>query len=367
MKGRDKVYLDILRIIAIFLVVYNHTPGFYLPPYSNWSDMGYYSMLLQSEITKMAVPLFLMVSGALLLHKEESILELFKKRILRFVAVLLIIALIQYSLYCHWEKEGVFDIHFFISKLYSGSIGWNKFHANWFLFAYLGILLLLPLLRITAKGISHRVFIYLLGLQTILCCIIPLISMIGLDNYVEFSGINRWFPFQPYTRALPFSYGYVIFYVLMGYYIEHLFPMEIWQKHKAKLITLAIGCLVAGVACMEIARHYQDVKQLHQAVIYLSSFLPIPCAVVYMWFKGECSGSGLSPIKKKIIGALGGAVFTVMLVENLFRIKWDGIYKTLLPEINRVPAALVYTAAIWAAGLLVGLVLKRIPFVKRIF
>lgn len=26
---RDKVYLDILRIMAIYLVVYNHTPGFY--------------------------------------------------------------------------------------------------------------------------------------------------------------------------------------------------------------------------------------------------------------------------------------------------------------------------------------------------
>ena len=49
-----------------------------------------------SLVCKAAVPLFYMVSGALLLGKNESFGELARKRILRIVAVIVIFSLLYY-------------------------------------------------------------------------------------------------------------------------------------------------------------------------------------------------------------------------------------------------------------------------------
>ena len=63
---RNKIYLEIIRILAIFLVVINHTCAFSFPNVEGVGDVWYWSQLLFDEIVKMAVPLFFMVSGALL-------------------------------------------------------------------------------------------------------------------------------------------------------------------------------------------------------------------------------------------------------------------------------------------------------------
>ena len=60
---RNKVYLEIIRIFAIFLVVINHTCAFSFPKVEGVGDVWYWSQLLFDEIVKMAVPLFFMVQN----------------------------------------------------------------------------------------------------------------------------------------------------------------------------------------------------------------------------------------------------------------------------------------------------------------
>lgn len=63
------VHLDILRLIAIFLVLFNHTwtRGFSLWTISHNSGVLYWLYMFLSITDKIGVPLFLMISGALLL------------------------------------------------------------------------------------------------------------------------------------------------------------------------------------------------------------------------------------------------------------------------------------------------------------
>lgn len=75
-----KLHLEFLRIIAIMLVIFNHTgeKGFLL--YTIARDSVLYEFYLFSSIAcKVAVPLFWMISGALLINKEESISVIYKK------------------------------------------------------------------------------------------------------------------------------------------------------------------------------------------------------------------------------------------------------------------------------------------------
>lgn len=69
-KNIRKQHFDFLRIIAIFMVLFNHTGtnGFVLFTIARESKL-YIFYLFFAIFIKMAVPLFFMISGALLLPR----------------------------------------------------------------------------------------------------------------------------------------------------------------------------------------------------------------------------------------------------------------------------------------------------------
>ena len=72
-----------------------------------------------------AVPLFYMVSGALLLGKNESFGELARKRILRIVAVIVIFSLLYYLKFAVRGQASVSPIRFPVS--YTHLDCWNMY------------------------------------------------------------------------------------------------------------------------------------------------------------------------------------------------------------------------------------------------
>ena len=91
---KKKYYLEVIRILAILMVMYNHSAAFM--SFSNQSGVEYAISFLFSMVCKGAVPLFFMVSGALLLGKNESGKDLFQKRILRMILVIVIFSFLYY-------------------------------------------------------------------------------------------------------------------------------------------------------------------------------------------------------------------------------------------------------------------------------
>lgn len=363
-QKRDKTYIDILRVISIFLVVYNHTGGFYFPDWTGWWDIGYWGILLQNEIVKMAVPVFFMISGALLLHKEENVGKLFSSRILRFLAVMVIIALVQYLFYCYNQQCEPTVRRLFLS-FYIGIGEFNQFEAAWFLYAYMGVLILLPFLRFMAKALTGRWMMYLLGIQMIFCCLYPAFCLC-FGRYLGESNFNAWLPFHSQTHTLAFSSGYCMFYVLLGYYVEHRISFEWWNKYKKYLMAAAVMCLLAGIFGMEISRQCLGENRINETNLYLTSFLPIPCVLVYLIFKYSMTKKEPKGWFQNLTATLGGAVFTVMLTENMFRVSWTTWFSALEYELGRIPAAYLFALAIFFVSLITGIALKRIPFLRNI-
>ena len=157
MEKRSKIYLEIIRIISIFLVILNHTPGCKLPEWNNQFGIAYYWFaMLVCEIDKMAVPMFLMISGALLLPKVETVGEWFHRRVLRFVYAICIVVLFQYVYYVHASGD-TYSLQGVVSVFVRGS-SINDFKVLWFLKVYVIIMLLLPLLRLCCRRLSPRFF-----------------------------------------------------------------------------------------------------------------------------------------------------------------------------------------------------------------
>ena len=97
MKQKN-VYLEIVRIFAIFFVIYVHTgtdaSEYYMMAGNSFS---YVLSLILYCIGQASVPLFFLISGAVLLHKEESLKTVLMNRALRIFILIMIFGFIQYA------------------------------------------------------------------------------------------------------------------------------------------------------------------------------------------------------------------------------------------------------------------------------
>lgn len=149
-----KTYLDALRIIAVFLVIFNHLNGYLMYQISSGWKVWFYMFL--TMITRVNVPLFLMISGSLLLGKEEPISVILKKKFIRMFSVLLIFSTLLYAV----AAQENFSISVWFLKISSNSIE----GSYWYLYAYIGMLML-PYLRRIVKGFCDKDFIYIIVLN----------------------------------------------------------------------------------------------------------------------------------------------------------------------------------------------------------
>ena len=72
---KEIIYLDILKIFACFMVIINHTNGLILEN-KTFANTTFYCIMF--SICKVAVPLFLMITGALILNRNYSYKKVLK-------------------------------------------------------------------------------------------------------------------------------------------------------------------------------------------------------------------------------------------------------------------------------------------------
>ena len=204
-KDKRKYYIDILKIVAIIMVLYNHRGGYYWGPNVD-SPITFLTVvkLMLGLLCKAGAPLFLVASGILLLNKEEKIGYILKHRVSRICAVMIILAII--NTYKDVSLYGFYKCLFL--------------DLNWYLYAYLLFLLMLPFLRKLVKCDDNTMllFIFVVGAfyavsgQAIVTNINPLA---GLTNNAQsifyYNGTHG---------------GWNIIYPLSGYFIYKLLQKE---------------------------------------------------------------------------------------------------------------------------------------------
>lgn len=345
--SKRKVYLDVIRILAIFLVVYNHTSAYSVPFHHSATTLLGFSSLVISICDKMAVPLFFMISGALLLPKEESIKKIFTKRILRYLIVIILFQMAQHGyswIIMHQTfTPMVFIKNCLIGVVPSSSSAW----AVWFLYAYLAFLFMLPILRIMVKHMKNEHFIYLFLLQIAFCAFLP----------VHCTGCSSWLPF----------FNKVYLYVIAGYYIENRINIDsITNKWKASLCLASASFILISALMCELARRLYRLDYVTDNVLCFQGGLLIPCITLYLfvkcWFFRPISCKSAEWITR-----LGGATFTVMLCENMLR-HGAGMIVPLFINLDypAYPSQICIVILTCLTGLSIGLMLKQIPGIRTL-
>ena len=347
-----KVHLELLRIIAIFLVMFNHTwiRGF---SYFN-SCVGtpwYWVYLFFSILVKIDVPLFFMISGALLLGKEESIGTLYRKRVLRAAIALVLFSFVSYLYLIYLGDVSEFRLKEFLIALYTGSISGHY----WFMYRYIGFLMLLPILRVAVKHFTDIHYAYIVGLFL-------LVQAVKITEYA----VSHGTVFYDGSFDL-FILQDLITFPIVGYYIENKMPDERANSKTfyimciASFISVIISCIMTWYSCTIIGEWYESTCQT-----FFNNLILIPTATAYLGALLLFRNHQFNEKILSIIVFVGSTSFGVYLLEQIYRNETIDIYYDLLPYIGSYASSLIWITCAFMIGVAVTAVLKLIPGLKKI-
>ncbi|MCI5137194.1 MAG: hypothetical protein D3922_01985 [Candidatus Electrothrix sp. AR1] len=184
--NNKQIWVDYIRVVATFCVVFLHSASPLLYKYKELPELYWMIGNIYNSSVRMCVPLFFMLSGHLLLEKDESLNTFFWKRVNKVVIPLLIWSLF----YILWKAyyEGSSEIFFY--SFYSVALSPAYFHL-WFLYAIIGTYLFMPILRVIAKQSENALLHYYVMLWFFAVSIIPLGEKItGFSSRIDLLTIS---------------------------------------------------------------------------------------------------------------------------------------------------------------------------------
>lgn len=348
--GKRKLHFDIIKTAAIYLVLLAHTGNYGFSYFSQVINKpAYWFCLLLPAVVYVSIPLFFMVSGALLLAKEESIPYVLQKRFLRYLSTLVVFSVISY-LFALKLDITKFHLGDFLKTLYSD----KHTVAYWYLYSHLGLLLSLPLLRKLVKEINNQDFIYI----TVLFLGIKLFGAVG--SLIWGSEISLNPSFSVFFTASN------VYYPLLGYFMEHHLSEN--QLQKRILILLLIGGF-AAIGLTGIMTHFRclSIGKWGDGPwdIYLSTLSWAPAVAVYYSVRYLSLKYTIHSGVARIFHIVGNCSFGIYLLEQVYRSLTLPIFEFLQPYVSTLPACFIWIFCACLLGCIVTWIMKQIPLVSK--
>lgn len=185
MKTNRLYYMDYLRFISVICIIGIHASDILVQNSKHFSIQWWYTIILQ-VIVRIGLPIFFMMSGALLLNsKEESLFHFYVKRFSK-VAIPFIAYSFFYLFIFHY-KWSLFRPNNLVQGLLDILKG-PVFYHLWFVYTLLGLYVIAPFLKAMLQSLSNKMLINLMIAILILRCIsiyIPVTGIsLGITNYV---------------------------------------------------------------------------------------------------------------------------------------------------------------------------------------
>ena len=195
-------YYSYARAVSCIAIVFVHVISQGISRFSGSmgsANIAYWSVL---NNLKWGVPIFMMITGSLLLEetKELPLKKLFTGYILRVVKALiffcLVFALLEVIFISGGEKSAGRVFLEGVSAIFTGQ-GWAHL---WYLYALIGIYLLLPFYKMVAAHASKTQMQYLLGVYIAFLSILPFVTGwdIRIGFYIHVSSIYPFWLFFGY-------------------------------------------------------------------------------------------------------------------------------------------------------------------------
>ncbi|MDD4028026.1 MAG: acyltransferase family protein [Bacilli bacterium] len=329
-------YLDVLRIIACFLVIVNHTVGCILD-YEGFINTTFYCVSF--SLCKIGVPLFLMITGVLILDKDYDYKKIFKSIFKIFVPLLII----SISFYIRDVGLKGFDfidfIKLFLSKPYIVSY--------WYLLALIGLYITVPFIQKLIKDFKNKDYIYFIVLFLLLPSTLSLIS-----KYlnVNFSSYFLW-SFFPIFMCIPICGNYISKIELKKiYFIISLFVIII--SYAGMFLSLYIPFLQGNAISYKLDGY---------------NTLPVLLMAISLFYiiRYTLEKKSISQFVEKLIFTVASTTFGIYLIHTMLHYKlYTYIFKKIF-MFNGIIGVILLEIGVFIVCSIIIYILKKIPIIKK--
>ncbi|MBE7011928.1 MAG: hypothetical protein E7415_04560 [Ruminococcaceae bacterium] len=245
--------MEYLRVFSCLMVILGHISNWYMREYPDLPMDSYICALLFNGICRVSVPIFFMISGALLLEQPTD----FKKNLKRTSDIL--IKLVVWTLvFIVWD-------FFYLGEGYSLRAIFSvpvRVHF-WFLYVLFGIYLTIPLWRKLVEGASWGLIKYFSFIFIIVTAITSFINMMKMGISYEI----------PLVGSSCYA-GYFIMGFIIRHYINEI-KIKKW---------ICISVLIACVSATNLLTLFTSVKTgVHVELFssFCSIFVALPAMIIF--------------------------------------------------------------------------------------
>lgn len=259
-------YIVFLRILATIAVVINHTFLVSLGTMTAASLCDTVFVQTIVHIVHFAVPLFVMITGALLLDSNRVITfeKAIKKYAWRMIVVIITIGWLFAFMECYFKTRSI-NLDVIIDSFMCVLTG-NSWEHMWYLYMLIGLYLVIPFIKASLKVLTTKsidCFILILFLFT---SIIPMIE--------QFADVSFGIRFP-----IPSVY---ILYLLLGWRIPKLVDNIRGNRIKKIIMPLIIGIsLILGIC--PYFEYYYNVESLKWIDAYNCPIEVIEGILIFAW------------------------------------------------------------------------------------
>ena len=264
-------WIDLLRVLACFWVVLAHCCDPFVSCF-NTDRTAFVTGSLFGSAMRPSVPLFAMMTGALLLPVRTGLTAFYRKRIGRIVWPLafwsLVLPLLFFVYFTYVSPDtrnpiAALDEHQDFGVVLAKWVTWLlNFNFDttplWYLYMLIGMYLVMPLISPWLQQASKRdlqVVLGVWGLSLFVPCVklfVPMLGYPGAEAHVDLWGACAWNEFGMFYYVSGF-----MGYMLLAHYMMRFPPQWSWKK----MLGICIPLFAAGYALT--ACGYLWVESLH--------------------------------------------------------------------------------------------------------
>lgn len=288
---------EVVKVVAIFLVVLLHVSARYLYHWPTDDLLSWMIANIFDSLSRISVPLFVMVSGAMLLGRSEDYVLFFRKRFWRVVVPWLGWTLV----YMAWQ---VGFHHYVIGDFHQlKRLGVETFLGGfWFLVMLVELYAVTPFLRIFVQVAKPKDFVYFVSLWLVVVLV--------------------------WGTHLPLVIQYVGFFIL-GYGLQN-----ISFKVKPSLIVFVISTLATIVGTFWLSTIQHQFSDILYNFISLPVILASVASFILLKQVALQLGKQVTNQQKNWIFELGKASFGIYLVHVIVLEILESLFQQLHIVLN---------------------------------
>jgi surface polysaccharide O-acyltransferase-like enzyme len=333
------IWVDNARVIATIAVIFLHT-SMYLVARSEIGSYSWWIGNIYDSSVRWCIPIFVMVSGSLLLHPEKymDLITFYKRR----ASKILVPFLFWTVFYSVWvlAKGVIKHEHVTLLSLGEGILLGIPYPHMWFLYMLMGLYLFAPFLGRIVSALSLKVVLFI--------CILMFVAASTSSAIVRLSFPESRLFFNLFPLYMP--------YFVAGYLIS---TIKVNTHGRFHFILVALSSAATAIGCFVLSTRYGLQKGICFYDFLSITVIPASLSMFYIFIG---LNRNICPVNVKKIAELTLGIY---LIHPIFLdvLQYFGFSGGKFEPIISVP---VITMLVFLLSVIAARIIALTPYLKRI-